>query len=1389
MGELFIFGRLTNGGTLNRNNQYRYVLPKTFTINLAMKNLFTFLSLFLIIGTLFAQPINDDCMGLIDLGIAPVCNLNEIYDNVDATPSDIGFGNIPGNFNGGTINNDVWFSFTTPADIQNFSISVYATPDGDNTPIQNPQIALYRGSCQVNGLSELTSASAANGGTEISATVLGLTPNTTYFIRVDAYSASGTPNWGDFVVCVQEYVPDINMGDEIMTTACTGTIYDSGGADGDYQSNEDLIFTICPNEVHSCITLEVVDFEIENNFDHLNIHTGTNTNAPVITTLTGQSTGGNLNIYVTSNCVTLHFTSDGSVTRAGFQINWQCSPADCGGSSFDNPTVIDGLPFTDSASTCEGGINSTVVPCTGAFTTGASTIYQFQTDGGFCAAISTTDGTGVYVLSGHPDDPNTECLGESDNGGFGAFNFEQAGTYYIVVASPQGCGDFTLNIEEAPCALSPALDDALCNPLNGCVEMGGVPSVFVFEQGFQDMEIEPGVNSGCWLGLGAQPDFYWFTIQASNDGNFGFILEGANNVDSDIDINVWGPFSPMDVCENQTEVIDYIRNNQPIRSTYAPGDIHTGLVDIHPDFGTPVTDAFDCGDPTTPGAGGDDFISTIPVIEGEVYVVLVNDFGNAIADNGISIDWSPSTPGVLDTVGLHLNAVQDTAICAGQPLLLSIDSPIEDIVWEDPNGYLSCTECPNPIATVPETTSFQATVNAVCYSQTVDVKVNVIKANAGEDITVCLNEDIQLSAGSTYEFIDYSWDTVPGLTFSCTDCPDPIVIADSPGTYTLTVSVVTPLCSDSDEVVVTVLPQTAPDFNIPDDQSICVGETIAIGDANAASDVNFSWTSVPTGFSSAEANPSVQPVSTTTYYVSATNGVCPSPSLDSITVQVDTLPVIAVANDTTICIGEALTLGNTLAQENIQYQWEGPGDFDNPNDPNTLITPNSSGTFTLTADNGACTVSEEVVVDVVNYAIDLNTPDTLKICLGESINLQASVTPADAITQWYPDNGTLSTQSGNDVIATPTTSTTYIGTVGQEGCFKMDTLFVKVDSLPDLSLMADPDKEVYCPGETVTLKSATYETYLFPEPTHQWLSGPGFETPDSLFNMVITTQDTFNYQRITTIGACIDTAEILIPVDKIPNLQVIPSDTIVCPGAQVQLTTIYDGKGELEWMFTDGSGELDTSDLRSPIATAFSQMNITVTSDDNCPASSGAVIYPDRMDIPVTLTATPSQVLSGSTIVLTAEVTGIPDGSDVSYSWKQGDNQLGTTSVPTFTVENVQGKDIVTFTVQVTWENCPGEAEAVVEIYTIDVPNVFTPNGDSANEILKLFYPDFLDMNVESFIVYNRWGQVVFEATDNQGWDGTFKGEPAASDVYIYHIIATSNGASVERSGEVILLR
>lgn len=73
------------------------------------------------------------------------------------------------------------------------------------------------------------------------------------------------------------------------------------------------------------------------------------------------------------------------------------------------------------------------------------------------------------------------------------------------------------------------------------------------------------------------------------------------------------------------------------------------------------------------------------------------------------------------------------------------------------------------------------------------------------------------------------------------------------------------------------------------------------------------------------------------------------------------------------------------------------------------------------------------------------------------------------------------------------------------------------------------------------------------------------------------------------------------------------------------------------------------------------------------------------------------------------------------------------------------------------------------------VPNVFTPNGDGANDEFRVAYRSLKEFHCW---VYNRWGHLVYHTTNpDKGWDGTIGGRPAAEGAYFYVIRALGTDA------------
>lgn len=89
----------------------------------------------------------------------------------------------------------------------------------------------------------------------------------------------------------------------------------------------------------------------------------------------------------------------------------------------------------------------------------------------------------------------------------------------------------------------------------------------------------------------------------------------------------------------------------------------------------------------------------------------------------------------------------------------------------------------------------------------------------------------------------------------------------------------------------------------------------------------------------------------------------------------------------------------------------------------------------------------------------------------------------------------------------------------------------------------------------------------------------------------------------------------------------------------------------------------------------------------------------------------------------------------------------------------------------------------------IYIPTAFTPNSNGLNET---FGPEYLAPTKEySFVIYNRWGEKLFETTDPfTQWDGTYMGQAVMEGEYMYMInLLFQNGERLQRKGSITLLK
>lgn len=175
-------------------------------------------------------------------------------------------------------------------------------------------------------------------------------------------------------------------------------------------------------------------------------------------------------------------------------------------------------------------------------------------------------------------------------------------------------------------------------------------------------------------------------------------------------------------------------------------------------------------------------------------------------------------------------------------------------------------------------------------------------------------------------------------------------------------------------------------------------------------------------------------------------------------------------------------------------------------------------------------------------------------------------------------------------------------------------------------------------------------------------------------------------------------------------------------------------------------------------------------------------------NLPVIIaTAEPDTIAPGETTRL--EATFNPG---YRYEWTP-DPSLSRTDIHNPTATPVQS---TTYRVTATDEaGCSTTALVTVVVRApecsepfIYVPNGFSPNGDGRNDVLFVRGTGIEELY---FVVYDRWGEKVFETTSqDMGWDGRFRGKALNSDVFGFYLrVRCFNGEDFFKKGNVTLLR
>ncbi len=708
-------------------------------------------------------------------------------------------------------------------------------------------------------------------------------------------------------------------------------------------------------------------------------------------------------------------------------------------------------------------------------------------------------------------------------------------------------------------------------------------------------------------------------------------------------------------------------------------------------------------------------------VAGEGYCLGAN-LSDSLGTVTITVNPSPT---------ITINASPGTSICSGESLTLS-GGGASTYVWN--NGVVDGTSFTPTATTTYKVVGTDLSGCKDSVSQLITlVTPPSVGINYSGNNTICSGTSVTLSGtGAT----TYTWDNgvADGVAF----------IPSASATYTV-IGGNGSGCSGTDNITITVVagPTVTASSGVT---SVCAGTpvTLSVSGANT-----YSWNN---GLGTGQTH-TVSPTVTTKYIVTGTETATTCTDIDSVTITVNSLPIVqanAAPNDS-LCLGESLTLTGSGAST---YTW------DNSVTDGSVFTPTlGSVNYEVTGtDVNNCTNSTVINVTVFSLpTITASASPSGTICSGDQVILSglggvSYVWDSSGVDIGIVDGGLFTPSVGSN-------NFTVTGT-DANGCSGTAVQAVTVNPLPTVGISSSAGGQALCEGDSVQL-SATGNAQ-----SYSWNNGVVdgvYFTPTSGTSLYTVTA--------TSANQCVATAMISVVVNSKDDATITPVGPL-CGGEAIQTLVTVSPGGVWQGLGVDAvTGEFDASIAGEGVH------EIVYTSAGTCEDSDTTYIevYPEL----IVNTIEDSICFGDSDGEI--GVTVVQGALPYSYLWGAGE----TTSALSDLGEGIYGVEVRDA------NNCKEEFQVSVYLtencdYHEFLPNVFSPNGDGLNDV---FYVRGKGFESLSLIVFDRWGNKVFETTDKDiGWDGTKSGKKLNSDVYVYHLEVTYySGEVVEREGNVLL--
>lgn len=446
----------------------------------------------------------------------------------------------------------------------------------------------------------------------------------------------------------------------------------------------------------------------------------------------------------------------------------------------------------------------------------------------------------------------------------------------------------------------------------------------------------------------------------------------------------------------------------------------------------------------------------------------------------------------------------------------------------------------------------------------------------------------------------------------------------------------------------------------------------------------------------------------------------------------------------------------------------------------------------VVTDEYGCT--DDTTAQALVYALPIAdfVPDSL--CAEDywQIDNLSSVPDSSAIVSYawrMGDGQTSMLEIPNIRYLSPGPYTVFLKVVTEHGCPDSTEADIEIYPPPISQFESFPA----CLYDSAATQSLSEVENVFEDRLVEWLWewGDGFTTGSltraghvyrepGLYDITLT---------VETDKGCTDASNRSVEIYPLPDAPELINDT-VCFGDEALLLAIDgDHTQRLEWRHdpTDDDPFLVGNSYVTPPVLYTQTYYVQAISDKFC-AISSLPVEAERYDDAELEIMKNADVLDIPMAILSLRVgTNVPLAS---YSWDLGDGTTSEVATPTHEYEHPGIYTILLHATDI--HGCEYNLRDVIEIKQVigvHVPTAFSPNGDGINDS---FYLKHRLMRSLNFQVFNRWGELVFQADHGDfTWDGySMTGKALGEGVYMFHVRGIDiHGNTLDQSGTITLLR